>query len=139
MLFDYTTVTPESITADVDRTLPRLEAAAYGEIMLVAIPFTRLSHMIFSPLTRAYMGSEFGKVRHAVPMLSLGNAFADEEVAEFVGRIRRFLKLADDEPVAITAEEILAARGRKRSSPGLLRDADGQTVVRTSSGGSEKM
>ncbi|MFO7688119.1 MAG: respiratory nitrate reductase subunit gamma [Desulfobacterales bacterium] len=36
-----------------------------GEIMLVAIPFTRLSHMIFSPLTRAYMGSEFGKIRHA--------------------------------------------------------------------------
>jgi nitrate reductase gamma subunit len=36
-----------------------------GEIMLVAIPFTRLSHMMFSPLTRAYMGSEFGKVRHA--------------------------------------------------------------------------
>jgi nitrate reductase gamma subunit len=36
-----------------------------GEIMLVAIPFTRLSHMLFSPFTRAYMGSEFGKVRHA--------------------------------------------------------------------------
>jgi nitrate reductase gamma subunit len=36
-----------------------------GEIMLVAIPFTRLSHMIFAPLTRAYMGSEFGGVRHA--------------------------------------------------------------------------
>ena len=36
-----------------------------GEIMLIAIPFTRLSHMIFSPLTRAYMGSEFGNVRHA--------------------------------------------------------------------------
>jgi nitrate reductase gamma subunit len=36
-----------------------------GEIMLVAIPFTRLSHMIFSPFTRAYMGSEFGGVRHA--------------------------------------------------------------------------
>ena len=36
-----------------------------GEIMLVAIPFTRLSHMLFSPLTRAYIGSEFGKVRHA--------------------------------------------------------------------------
>jgi len=35
-----------------------------GEIMLVAIPFTRLSHMIFSPFTRAYMGSEFGGVRH---------------------------------------------------------------------------
>jgi nitrate reductase gamma subunit len=36
-----------------------------GEIMLMAIPFTRLSHMIFSPFTRAYMGSEFGGVRHA--------------------------------------------------------------------------
>lgn len=36
-----------------------------GEIMLVAIPFSRLSHMLFSPLTRAYMGSEFGGVRHA--------------------------------------------------------------------------
>ena len=36
-----------------------------GEVMLVAIPFTRLSHMIFSPFTRAYMGSEFGGVRHA--------------------------------------------------------------------------
>jgi nitrate reductase gamma subunit len=36
-----------------------------GEVMLVAIPFTRLSHMLFAPLTRAYMGSEFGGVRHA--------------------------------------------------------------------------
>lgn len=36
-----------------------------GEIMLMAIPFTRLSHMIFSPFTRAYMGSEFGAVRHS--------------------------------------------------------------------------
>jgi nitrate reductase gamma subunit len=36
-----------------------------GEIMLAAIPFTRLSHMIFSVFTRAYMGSEFGGVRHA--------------------------------------------------------------------------
>jgi DNA ligase (NAD+) len=47
---------------------------------------------------------KFGKVRHAVPMLSLGNAFADEDVSEFVGRIRRFLKLADDDAVEITAE-----------------------------------
>ena len=35
-----------------------------GEIMLVAIPFTRLSHMIFFPFTRGYIGSEFGAVRH---------------------------------------------------------------------------
>ncbi len=36
-----------------------------GEIMLVAIPFTRLVHMVLAPFTRAYMGSEFGNVRHA--------------------------------------------------------------------------
>jgi len=36
-----------------------------GAAMLIAIPFTRLSHMLFFPFTRAYMGSEFGAVRHA--------------------------------------------------------------------------
>jgi nitrate reductase gamma subunit len=36
-----------------------------GEILLAAIPFTRLSHMLLAPFTRAYMGSEFGKVRRA--------------------------------------------------------------------------
>lgn len=36
-----------------------------GEAMLIAIPFTRLSHMIYAVFTRAYIGSEFGKVRHA--------------------------------------------------------------------------
>jgi nitrate reductase gamma subunit len=36
-----------------------------GEAMLIAVPFTRISHMLFAPLTRAYMGSEFGGIRHA--------------------------------------------------------------------------
>jgi len=36
-----------------------------GEIMLMAIPFTRLSHMLFFPFTRGYMGSEFGAVKNA--------------------------------------------------------------------------
>jgi DNA ligase (NAD+) len=46
----------------------------------------------------------FRKVRHAVPMLSLDNAFAEEDVVDFVGRIRRFLKLADDERIDFSAE-----------------------------------
>ncbi|HEX3709337.1 MAG TPA: NAD-dependent DNA ligase LigA [Pseudolabrys sp.] len=46
----------------------------------------------------------FRKVRHAVPMLSLDNAFADEDVTDFVARIRRFLKLDDDERIAFSAE-----------------------------------
>lgn len=37
-----------------------------GEIMLMAIPFTRLSHMIYAVFTRAYLGSEFGSVRKAI-------------------------------------------------------------------------
>ncbi len=46
----------------------------------------------------------FGKVRHRVPMLSLGNAFADEDVTEFVVRVRRFLSLKADDPLSFTAE-----------------------------------
>src|SRR5215469_1214973 len=38
----------------------------------------------------------FAKVRHALPMLSLDNAFAEADVVDFVGRIQRFLKLPDD-------------------------------------------
>src|SRR5262249_50344733 len=38
----------------------------------------------------------FKKVRHALPMLSLDNAFGEDDVIDFVGRIARFLKLADD-------------------------------------------
>ena len=46
----------------------------------------------------------FAKVPHSVPMLSLGNAFSDEDVTDFVDRVRRFLKLADGDIPAIVAE-----------------------------------
>lgn len=59
-----------------------------------------------SPADRvgASVSDGFSKAAHGAPMLSLDNAFSDEDVAEFVGRIRRFLGLSEDEPVAITAE-----------------------------------
>ena len=46
----------------------------------------------------------FGKVVHSRAMLSLDNAFAEDEVREFVARVRRFLRLGEDEVVALTAE-----------------------------------
>ncbi|MBL6958522.1 MAG: NAD-dependent DNA ligase LigA [Rhodospirillales bacterium] len=52
----------------------------------------------------ATVAQGFRKVTHAVPMLSLGNAFEDEDVQEFLTRIRRFLSLDEDEPVEIVAE-----------------------------------
>ena len=48
--------------------------------------------------------SKFEKLRHTVPMLSLDNAFTDEDVADFVARVRRFLKWPDGEPLLFTAE-----------------------------------
>ena len=46
----------------------------------------------------------FAKVAHSIRMLSLGNAFEPEDVAEFDSRIRRYLGLPDDAPLAYTAE-----------------------------------
>ena len=47
---------------------------------------------------------KFAKVRHAVPMLSLANAFSPEDVGGFLERVRRFLKLDAAEPIELTAE-----------------------------------
>ena len=46
----------------------------------------------------------FGKVHHGVPMLSLANAFNDEDVTQFVERIHRFLGIDAKEALAFTAE-----------------------------------
>ena len=48
--------------------------------------------------------ARFAKVRHAVPMLSLDNAFAAQDVVDFVSRIRRFLRLPDGDEIAFSAE-----------------------------------
>ena len=47
---------------------------------------------------------KFGKVQHRVPMLSLSNAFEDGDVAEFLGRVRRFLNLPEANEIQVTAE-----------------------------------
>ncbi len=47
---------------------------------------------------------KFAKVRHKVGMLSLGNIFAEPEVEEFCARVRRFLGLKPEDPLAVTAE-----------------------------------
>ncbi|MCA0199821.1 MAG: NAD-dependent DNA ligase LigA [Proteobacteria bacterium] len=52
----------------------------------------------------AAAGGGFKKVNHAVPMLSLGNAFADEDVTDFVDRVRRFLDLGEDEKIEMLVE-----------------------------------
>lgn len=47
---------------------------------------------------------EFKKIRHAVPMLSLSNSFADEDVTDFVDRVRKFLLIPDTQKVEVLAE-----------------------------------
>jgi DNA ligase (NAD+) len=57
-----------------------------------------------SRLVGAAPAAHLAKIPHARPMLSLDNAFSDEDVDDFLGRVRRFLNLADDVAVALTAE-----------------------------------
>src|SRR5580698_10403922 len=52
----------------------------------------------------AKVSEKFAKVVHQKPMLSLDNAFSDDDVADFIGRVRRFLGLKEDEAVVVTAE-----------------------------------
>ena len=68
----------------------------------------RFPELVRADSPSAQVGSapsaHLAKVDHAQPMLSLDNAFSEEEVTEFVARVRRFLKLPDDEVVRLTAE-----------------------------------
>ena len=68
----------------------------------------RFPHLVRSDSPSRRVGAatlgRFKKVRHALPMLSLDNAMADQDVVDFVARIRRFLKLGDNETIAFSAE-----------------------------------
>ncbi|MGU3417708.1 NAD-dependent DNA ligase LigA [Methylobacterium sp. D54C] len=88
---------PEISDAEYDRLRRRLEdiEARFPDLAGTGAASTSVG---------AKPSEKFAKVRHAVPMLSLGNAFDDAEVAEFVARVRRFLGWPDDAPLAFTAE-----------------------------------
>jgi DNA ligase (NAD+) len=76
----------------------------------------------------AVPAGKFKKVRHAAPMLSLDNAFAEQDVLDFVGRIRRFLKMADDTPIDFTAEPKIDGLSMS------LRYEDGELVTAATRG-----
>ena len=69
--------------------------ARYPELVRADSPSRRVGSQV---------SEKFGKIRHAIAMLSLDNAFSDEDVADFAVRVRRFLKLGDADALAITAE-----------------------------------
>src|SRR4051812_16500594 len=90
---------PEISDAEYDALVRRnaeLEAA-FPHLARPDSPSQQVGHEVAA--------SPLAKVAHEVRMMSLDNAFADEEVAEFVARVRRYLNLADDAPVAMTAED----------------------------------
>lgn len=88
---------------------PEISDAAYDALRLRNEAIERLYPELVredSPSRRvgAAPAGAFGKVVHKVPMLSLSNGFADEDVTEFWGRVRRFLNLGEDAVLEVTAE-----------------------------------
>ncbi len=88
---------------------PSISDAAYDALLQrnAAIE-ARFPHLVRSDSPSHRVGAgpaeKFGKVRHRVPMLSLANGFSDEDAIDFLGRIRRFLNLGEDEAIEVTAE-----------------------------------
>src|SRR5690242_19657117 len=92
-----------------DQDAPEISDAEYDALVRENRELEeRFPHLVRadSPSTRlgAAPTTALAKVAHARPMLSLENAFSDEEVFEFVARVRRFLNLPADAFVAMTAE-----------------------------------
>jgi len=79
---------PEITDAEYDALVRRNAAleAAFPHLVRPDSPTNKVGHEV--------AGSPLGKVAHEVRMMSLDNAFTDEEVGEFVARVRRFLSLA---------------------------------------------
>jgi DNA ligase (NAD+) len=88
---------PKVSDAEYDALRQRFSAieARFPEFVTSASPSQKVG---------AAPSGRFAKVRHAVPMLSLDNALAEEDVLDFVGRVRRFLKLADADKIDFSAE-----------------------------------
>ena len=88
---------PSISDSDYDVLRRRFDAilAAFPELQNEATSLARVG---------AKPAEKFAKVRHAVPMLSLANTFSDEEVGEFVERVRRFLDWPEAREIAFTAE-----------------------------------
>lgn len=92
-----------------DNDAPEISDAEYDALMRENTALeVEYPHLIRADSPSKAVGaaptSALAKVTHAKPMLSLDNAFADDEVADFVARVRRFLNLPEDAPVALTAE-----------------------------------
>ena len=92
-----------------DRDAPAISDAEYDALVAEnAALEAQFPHLAMADSPSQAVGaaptSSLAKVPHAKPMLSLDNAFSADEVAEFVARVRRFLNLATDDPVALTAE-----------------------------------
>ncbi len=88
---------------------PVVSDAAYDALRkrntLIESRFPHLQRTDSPSLRVGFQPTEkFEKVKHAKAMLSLDNAFDDNDVSEFVGRVRRFLDLSADEELALTAE-----------------------------------
>lgn len=78
--------------------------AAKARLLAIEARFPELAAASPSAKVGAAPAEGFGKVRHALPMLSLDNAFEDGDVVEFVNKVRRFLGMLPDQPVPIVAE-----------------------------------
>lgn len=94
----YTHATPAIDDATYDALRQKLEALerAYPALVTVNSPTQRVG---------AAPASGFTKIRHAVPMLSLGNVFTPDELDDFLGRIRKFLNWPPDAPLEILGEQ----------------------------------